>query len=63
MVETVLTSSGNREHDLGRMPSSDTGDLSETLVGLSGKLLGTPSGGNSLESSSLGCWKERGKVD
>jgi hypothetical protein len=54
VVETVLTGSSNREHDLGRMPSSDTGDLSETLVGLSGKLRGTPSSGNTLESVTLG---------
>jgi hypothetical protein len=53
-VETVLTGSSDGEHDLGRMPSSDTSDLSETLVGLSRKLLGTPSSGNTLESVTLG---------
>lgn len=34
VVVTVLTGSGNRVHDVGRVPSSDTGDLSETSVGL-----------------------------
>lgn len=47
---TVLTSTGNREHDLRRVPRSDTSDLSETLVGLARKLLGSPTVGNSLES-------------
>lgn len=39
LVVTVLTSTGDREHDLGRVPSTDTGDLSETTVGFSGKFL------------------------
>jgi hypothetical protein len=34
VVVTVLTGSGNRVHDVRRVPSSDTGDLSETSVGL-----------------------------
>lgn len=29
VMVTVLTRSGNGEHDLGRMPSTDTSDLSE----------------------------------
>jgi len=36
VVITVLTSSGNGESNSGRMPSSDTSDLSETSMGLSG---------------------------
>ena len=51
---TVLTRSSNREHDVGRMPSTDTGDLSETSMGLSGKLLGTPSSGDTLVTVTLG---------
>jgi len=50
VVVTVLTSTGNREHDLRRVPRSDTRDLSETLVGLTRKLLGSPTVGNTLES-------------
>jgi hypothetical protein len=34
VVVTVLTGTRNRVHDVGWMPSSDTGDLSETSVGL-----------------------------
>jgi len=37
VVVTVLTGTGNRVHDVGRVPSSDTGDLSETSVGLPAK--------------------------
>ncbi len=36
VVVTVLTSSGNAVSDSSWMPSSDTSDLSETSVGLSG---------------------------
>lgn len=35
LMVTVLTGTSDRVHDLGRVPSSDTGDLSETSVGLS----------------------------
>jgi hypothetical protein len=51
---TVLTSAGNLEGDVGRMPGTDTGDLTETLVCLTGKLLDTPSVGDTLESTTLG---------
>lgn len=44
VVVTVLTGSGDREHDLGRVPSTDTGDLSETSVRLSRQSGNTPSG-------------------
>jgi hypothetical protein len=36
------------------MPSTDTSDLSETLVGLSRQLLDTPTVGDTLESVTLG---------
>lgn len=51
---TVLTRSSNREHDVGRMPSTDTSDLSETSMSFSGKLLGTPSSGDTLVTVTLG---------
>ncbi|KAH3676711.1 hypothetical protein OGATHE_001200 [Ogataea polymorpha] len=54
VVVTSLTSSGNSPHNVGWMPSTDTGDLSGTSVGLSWELLGSPSVGNTLESVTLG---------
>ena len=54
VVVTVLTSTGHGEHDLGRMPSSNTGDLSETFVGFSGEFLGTPTVSDTLETFTLG---------
>ena len=49
VVVTVLTSTGDTVHDLRRVPCSNAGDLSETLVRLSGKLLGAPSGKRSTQ--------------
>jgi hypothetical protein len=37
-----------------RVPSTDTSDLTETLVGLSRELLGAPTGGNTRETVTLG---------
>ncbi|KAM3082632.1 hypothetical protein ACMFMF_011941 [Clarireedia jacksonii] len=51
---SVLTSTGNSPLDVGRMPRTNTGDLSETLVCLSRKLLGSPSASNTLETVTLG---------
>ena len=48
-----MTSTGNREHDLGRMPGTDTGNLSETLVGFPWELLGSPTVSNTLETVTL----------
>jgi len=53
VMESVLSSSGNSERNSGRMPRSDTGDLSESLVGLSRQSSGTPSRSNSGKSVSL----------
>ena len=50
----TLTSTRDREHDFRRMPCADTGNLSETLVGFSWKLLGPPTMGNALETVTLG---------
>lgn len=43
MMVSVLSSSGNRVHNLGRMPCSNTSDLSKSLMSLSRQLLGSPS--------------------
>ena len=51
---TYLTITGNSPLDVGRMPSTDTSNLSETLVSLTGKLLGAPAGGDTAESVTLG---------
>lgn len=51
---TVLTSTCDGPLDVGRMPGTNTSDLSETLVCLSRKLLGSPSAGNTGETVTLG---------
>jgi len=50
VMVSVLTGSGNGELDARWMPSSNTGNLSETFVGLSGKTSGSPTSGNSFKS-------------
>ena len=54
VVVTHLTSTGNSPLDVGRMPCTNTSDLSQTLVCLSGQLLGSPSAGDTLETVTLG---------
>lgn len=54
VVVTVLTGTGNGPLDVGRMPGTDTGDLTQTLVSLTGKLLGAPTRGNTAETVTLG---------
>jgi len=54
VVVTQLTSSGNGESYSGRMPSSDTTDLSKTSMGLSGKSLGTESASDTFVTLTLG---------
>ena len=51
---THLTSTGNSPLDVGRMPGTDTGDLTETLVCLTRELLGAPTGGDTVVSVTLG---------
>ena len=53
MMITILTSTGNGPLNVGWMPGTDTGDLSETLVCLSRKLLGSPSAGDTGETVTL----------
>lgn len=54
VVVTHLTSTSNGPLNVRWMPCTDTSHLSETLVCLSGELLGTPSAGNALETVTLG---------
>lgn len=54
VMVTLLTGTGNSPLDVGRMPSTDTSDLSETLVGLTGKLLGAPTLGDTAETVTAG---------
>lgn len=53
-VQLTLTGASDREHDLARMPRSDTSDLAQSLVGLAGQLLGSPASSHALESVTLG---------
>lgn len=51
---TALTCTSNSPLNVGRVPCTNTSNLTETLVGLTGKLLGTPTGSNTLETVTLG---------
>jgi len=50
MMITILTCTRNSVHDTGRMPSTNTSDLSQTSVSLAGQLLNTESLDNSDET-------------
>merc|ERR1719362_2058499 len=54
VVVSLLASPGYGALDPARMPSSNTGNLPETLVSLPWKLLGVPPAGNTLVSMTLG---------
>lgn len=54
VVVTHLTGTGNGPLDVVRMPSTNTGNLTETLVSLARKLGGTPTAGDTLETVTLG---------
>ena len=54
VVVTHLTSTGNSPLDVVRVPGTDTSDLTQTLVSLTGKLLGAPTAGDTLETVTLG---------
>lgn len=54
VVVTHLTSTGNSPLDVARVPGTDTSNLTQTLVSLTGKLLGAPTAGDTLETVTLG---------
>merc|ERR1712032_1054900 len=54
VVVALLTSSGHSVLDPAGMPSSNTSDLPQTLVSLSGQLLSVPPGGDALKTVALG---------
>jgi len=54
VVITQLTGSSNGESYSSRMPSTDTTDLSETSMGLSGESLSTESGSDTFVTLTLG---------
>ena len=54
VMVSVLTGTANSPLDVGWMPGTNTSDLSETLVCLSRKLLGSPSAGDTGKSVALG---------
>jgi len=54
VMVALLASSGHRETNTGRMPGTNTGDLTQTLVRLAWQFLTMPSGGHTLESLALG---------
>ena len=51
---SILTSTSNSPLDVRRMPGTDTSNLSETLVCLSRKLLGSPPACDTRETVTLG---------
>lgn len=54
VMVSILTGTGNSPLDVRRMPGTDTGDLTETLVRLSRELLGSPTAGDTGETLTLG---------
>mmetsp|Transcript_3519 Transcript_3519/g.10921 ORF Transcript_3519/g.10921 Transcript_3519/m.10921 type:complete len:285 (-) Transcript_3519:41-895(-) len=54
MVVSVLTGARHRVAHVGRMPRTDASNLAQTLVSLAGQTGGSPTGGHTLETLTLG---------
>ena len=54
MEVSVLSGTCDGSRHTGRMPRSDTGDLSQTSVSLTGKTSDTPTGGDTFVTATLG---------
>lgn len=54
VMVTVLTGTGDLELDASRMPSTDTGDLAETTMGLTRQTGNTPTSDDTVNSATLG---------
>ena len=54
VMVTFLTGTGDLELDVGRMPRTDTGDLTETTMGLTGQAGNTPTSNDTVNTATLG---------
>jgi len=54
VVVSVLTGTGNLELNTSRMPSTDTGDLSQTTMGLTRETSDAPTSDDAVNSATLG---------
>lgn len=53
VVVALLTGTGHRERDAGRMPGADTGHLTQSTMGFARKLLRVPAAGDTCEEETV----------